>query len=282
MIDYTFLWRRDTLAYNAGMLLDHAAGEQLMKIEKNDRLWIVGSYGKRLFLAGSLLVAYPRLKQAAAERRIGAKLWPASCHVLATKSSAQELILIDITDYGHRLRFGGLTSKLPADPANWAMALRQLRTLAPQSARLLQKVLFKNGVSQPTLNGKAASRAAANRLQKASEGRLVEHRHFRSSRNAALRRNALSLAGGKCAGCARDFSKYLDDLGQRVLEVHHKQPLAFNKFAKVTYLSNLVVLCSNCHTLVHANGKRPMAVKTLYAKIALWEKNALKRRASGR
>ncbi len=277
MADYTFLWQRNTLDENVGMVLDHAAGEQLKKLEKNDRLWIVGSYGRRLFLAGSLLVLHPRMKQAAAERRIGKKLWRASCHVLPSKSTAQVMELTDITEQGHRLRFGGPSSKLPADPANWAMALRQLRLLAPQSAELLRKLQFLNVDSHITANGKLESRAVANGARKALEGRVVERRHLESSRNAPLRRNALALAGGKCAGCARDFTKYLDDLGQRVLEVHHKQPLAFNKFAKVTYLSNLVVLCSNCHTLVHANGKRPMAISTLRNKIVNWERRARKK-----
>ena len=277
MADYTFLWQRKTLDENVGMVLDHAAGEQLKKLEKNDCLWIVGSYGKRLFLAGSLLVAHPRMKQAAAERKIGKKLWRASCHVLPAKGTKEVMELIDITEQGHRLRFGGQVSKLPADPANWAMALRQLRLLAPQSAELLRKLQFKNVDSHISAYGGLESRAVANGVRKALEGRVVERRHLESSRNAPLRRNALALAEGKCAGCARDFTKYLDDLGQRVLEVHHKQPLAFNKFAKVTYLSNLVVLCSNCHTLVHANGKRPMAISTLRNKIVNWERRARKK-----
>ena len=277
MAEYTFLWQRKTLDENVGMVLDHAAGEQLKNLEKNDRLWIVGSYGRRLFLAGSLLVLHPRMRQAAAERRIGKKLWRASCHVLPSKSTAQVMELTDITEQGHRLRFGGPSSKLPADPANWAMALRQLRLLAPQSAELLRKLQFLNVDSHITANGKLESRAVANGARKALEGRVVEHRHFEGSRNSALRRNALALAEGKCTGCARDFTKYLDDLGQRVLEVHHKQPLAFNKFAKVTYLSNLVVLCSNCHTLVHANGKQPMSISTLRNKIVNWERRARKK-----
>ncbi len=38
MADYTFLWQRKTLDENVGMVLDHAAGEQLKNLEKNDRL----------------------------------------------------------------------------------------------------------------------------------------------------------------------------------------------------------------------------------------------------
>ncbi len=209
-------------------------------------------------------------------------MWKAKYHVLSAKRTAKVMDLKDITDYGHRLRFEGPIAKLPADPANWAMALRQLRTLAPQSARLLHKLLGSNSAPQVTSNRKAETRIVANPVRKALEGRVVEHRHFAGSRNAGLRRTALRLAKGKCAGCSRDFKKYLDGLGQRVLEVHHKKLLASRKFAAETFLSDLVVLCSNCHTLVHANNKRLVTVKILHTKIALWEKSALKRRATGR
>lgn len=282
MADYTFLWKRATLDQHVGDVLHHAAGEQLKKLEKNDRLWIVGSYGKRLFLAGSHFVTHSRLNQRAAEQLMGGKCWKAKYHVLLDTRKAKVMELKDITDQGHQLRFAGPISELPADPANWAMALRQLRTLAPKSARLLEKLLGSNSAPQVTSKGKAATRTGGTPVPEALEGRLVEHRHFASSRNARLRRNALELAEGKCAGCSRDFTKYLDDLGQRALEVHHKHPLAFNKFAKETYLSNLAVLCSNCHALVHANGVRPMAIKTLNAKIAAWERRVPKGHSTGR
>ncbi len=67
MADYTFLWRRVTLDEQVGNKLHGAAGEQFNKLEKSDRLWIVGSWGKRLFLADSVLIAHPRLSQRAAE-----------------------------------------------------------------------------------------------------------------------------------------------------------------------------------------------------------------------
>lgn len=272
MADYTFLWKRATLDQHVGDVLHHAAGEQLKKLEKNDRLWIVGSYGKRLFLAGSHFVTHSRLNQRAAEQLMGGKCWKAKYHVLLDTRKAKVMELKDITDQGHQLRFAGPISELPADPANWAMALRQLRTLAPKSARLLEKLLGSNSAPQVTSKGKAATRTGGTPVPEALEGRLVEHRHFASSRNARLRRNALALAEGKCAGCSRDFTKYLDDLGQRVLEVHHKKLLASRKFAAVTFLSDLVVLCSNCHALVHANRTRPLPVATLSKMIGSWER----------
>lgn len=271
MADYTFLWKRATLDQHVGDELHHAAGEQLKKLEKNDRLWMVGSYGKRLFLAGSHFVTHSRLNQRAAEQLMGGKCWKAKYHVLLDKRKAKVMELKDITDHGHQLRFAGPISELPSDPANWAMALRQLRTLAPKSARLLEKLLGSNSAPQVTSKGKAATRTGGTPVPEALEGRLVEHRHFASSRNAGLRRNALELAEGKCAACDRDFSNYLKHLGPGVLEVHHKKPLASHKSAEVTFLSDLVVLCSNCHALVHANRTRPLAVATLRKMTGSWE-----------
>ena len=279
MADYTFLWRRATLDEHVGDELHHAAGEQLKKLEKNDRLWIVGSYGKRLFLAGSHLVTHSRLSQRAAEQRMGGKCWKAKYHVLLDKRKAKVMELKDITNCGHRLRFEGPIAKLPADPANWAMALRQLRTLAPQCARLLHKVLGSNSAPQVSSKGKASTRTVGTPVRKALEGRLVENRHFASSRNAGLRRNALDLAEGKCAACDRDFSNYLKHLGLGVLEVHHKKPLASHKSAEVTFLSDLVVLCSNCHALVHANRTPPLAVAKLRKMIGSWERRGGRKHA---
>ena len=41
MADYLFYWRNDTVARHHGGVLEHAAGEQLGKVQRGDTLWIV-------------------------------------------------------------------------------------------------------------------------------------------------------------------------------------------------------------------------------------------------
>ena len=52
--------------------------------------------------------------------------------------------------------------------------------------------------------------------------------------------------------------------GVRVLQVHHRKQLANTDRPRLTHLNDLAVLCANCHTLVHINPKRALAVSALH------------------
>jgi 5-methylcytosine-specific restriction protein A len=91
--------------------------------------------------------------------------------------------------------------------------------------------------------------------------RLVKHR----SRERALRRAKLAAAtrnGPLCCevpGCSFDFERRYGPLGRGYAQVHHLTPLAsLDKPAPVS-LSDLAVVCANCHVMIHVGGKaRPL------------------------
>ena len=90
-----------------------------------------------------------------------------------------------------------------------------------------------------------------------------------TKRSNKLRERALRNAFGVCAVCDTDFSLVLDGRGVRVLQVHHKKMLSQRKLPKKTELSDLVVVCANCHLLLHLNSRKPLTVSKLRAMLGV-------------
>ncbi len=97
----------------------------------------------------------------------------------------------------------------------------------------------------------------------AMENTVTEVRAYVRTRDRSLRERALSDSGGICAACRIDFGAMLDGLGRRVLQVHHRRQLAASDTPRLTKLSDLAVVCANCHSLIHSNPSRAIAVKAL-------------------
>jgi hypothetical protein len=95
------------------------------------------------------------------------------------------------------------------------------------------------------------------------EGLRSEYRATRAKRSRQLRNKALHLARGKCAVCRRDFSELLGGRGQRVLQVHHCKQLSARVAPSVTKLTDLIVVCANCHLLLHLDTDKTMTVDQL-------------------
>lgn len=85
------------------------------------------------------------------------------------------------------------------------------------------------------------------------------------SRSAILRREALRVSGGTCACCGVDFSQVLNGRGLRALQVHHIRQLALRETPEATTLSDLAVVCANCHAIIHTDLKVAMKVEELKA-----------------
>lgn len=100
----------------------------------------------------------------------------------------------------------------------------------------------------------------------AIEGAVTESRSRR--RNQMLRDKALLAADGICAACGVDFKTVLGGRGQRCLVVHHTKQLRELDQPAETRLSDLAVVCANCHLLIHANPAQAMTVSALRAQLA--------------
>ncbi|MGJ9404564.1 HNH endonuclease [Arthrobacter sp. KK5.5] len=89
----------------------------------------------------------------------------------------------------------------------------------------------------------------------APEGRVASILHNRRERNPKLRRRKLDSvrkAGHPiaCEVCAFDFAEAYGQRGRDYIEVHHVLPLSISG-ETTTRLSDLALLCSNCHRVLH-------------------------------
>lgn len=98
-----------------------------------------------------------------------------------------------------------------------------------------------------------------------AEGSLVVKLHLVRERNAKLvrdKRAQLIKTTGRleCECCRFDFSAAYGELGKGFVEIHHINPVALSHPGRVTKLSELVAVCSNCHRMLHRQGLISIAV----------------------
>jgi len=91
------------------------------------------------------------------------------------------------------------------------------------------------------------------------EGHRGLRTHIQVERNPMLakaKKNAVLANSGRleCEVCGFDFFTKYGKAGKGFCEVHHLQPLA-QKGRRTTKLSDLAVVCSNCHRVIHRNRK---------------------------
>ena len=96
------------------------------------------------------------------------------------------------------------------------------------------------------------STEAEDEEQERYEGRLTEAKVLRRQRNRAARQQCLKASGYMCYVCGFNFEKTYGDIGKNFLEVHHTKPLATYDDEHPIPQSELVALCSNCHSMVHS------------------------------
>ncbi|MGE8944529.1 HNH endonuclease [Leptospira interrogans] len=90
----------------------------------------------------------------------------------------------------------------------------------------------------------------------AEEGRLLTRVHLKRERNRALverkKKEALRKHGQlRCEVCKFVFGERYGQRGQGFIEVHHAKPVHTLVEGSKTKLSDLVLVCSNCHRMIH-------------------------------
>ena len=92
------------------------------------------------------------------------------------------------------------------------------------------------------------------------EGRRKQRLHFNCERNKRLVDSAKNLYAQKCKDfcceiCGFSFAKKYGELGKNYIEAHHIKPLSELDETTHTKISDLLMVCSNCHAMLHR--KRP-------------------------
>ncbi len=99
------------------------------------------------------------------------------------------------------------------------------------------------------------------------EGKKRMATHIIRERNPRLRQQAINnfLATNKtlhCEACKFNFEKKYGKHGKDFIECHHTIPLSQMKHGHKTKSEDLVLLCSNCHRMVH-RGKKWLSLDEL-------------------
>ena len=92
--------------------------------------------------------------------------------------------------------------------------------------------------------------------EEAEEGKLLIALHKRRERNASFARkkkeNVLRASGSlSCEVCGFDFQAKYGLLGQGFAECHHEVPISNLAHKGKTKMSDLRVVCANCHRMLH-------------------------------
>ena len=103
-------------------------------------------------------------------------------------------------------------------------------------------------------------------FDRAIEGVGTESRS--KQRSAKLRKLARERARGKCEACGCDFTLLAQGLGSRCLVVHHKRQMRYYDEPKETLLSELAVVCANCHMMIHNDPAKALTVAQLRQKLS--------------
>jgi hypothetical protein len=91
----------------------------------------------------------------------------------------------------------------------------------------------------------------------ATEGVLQlksHYRHERSRRLITLKKEQYKRKNGslRCEICGLSFVEiYPESLGEDFIEVHHKTPLSQIESVVRTTLDDLLLVCANCHRMIH-------------------------------
>ncbi len=131
-----------------------------------------------------------------------------------------------------------------------------------QAAGQLLQLLYR---TFPELEGNANSISAvdeesADAEDEGDEGRTLFRLHRLRERQPRLvkrKKEAVYAASGRlnCEVCDFDFSEVYGTLGDGFAECHHRIPLAELIGATRTRLSDLAIVCANCHRMLH---RRPV------------------------
>jgi predicted HNH restriction endonuclease len=86
-------------------------------------------------------------------------------------------------------------------------------------------------------------------------------------RDPKLREDALSIHGLDCMACGFNFERAYGPWGKGFIEVHHVVPLAEAGRSETNPATDLIVLCANCHRMVHRKRGVCLSLDELRAQI---------------
>lgn len=90
-----------------------------------------------------------------------------------------------------------------------------------------------------------------------TEGELKLTQHLTRERNTKIVKLAKELFRSRnngrlfCEVCGFSFSATYGEIGTDYIEAHHKHPISKMEPGHVTHVSDFIMVCSNCHSMLH-------------------------------
>lgn len=254
---YLLYWKLKTVEYNYyGDALDHIASDRLKKVEPGDVVWVVTVRGGDLLLAGRL-VAGAVIDEAEADAVFDPlDLFDARWHVTAAPGTAEPMQLINLTELTvtMSLRFDSPADRLRLNRKGRlnAMSLYHMRALTDESAALLNYVWYSGRESldaveqvetgedtfiyaegKPTVKTRVLRQRSTRLTDEAKRRYLDEHGELR------------------CQICGINFEEVYGKIGEGYIETHHRDPVSQMDGEQFVDVDGVVLLCANCHRMVH-------------------------------
>lgn len=156
----------------------------------------------------------------------------------------------NLTEIG-KSHFASLVSKLASQ--------RQFQHLNPDAIFVITALASRQLLSDDSaLSGETAL----------VEGQQTQRWTTTYERNPQLRADAIRCHGVVCMGCGFNFEKKYGAIGSGFIEVHHTKPISsLGGAVPVNPRSDLIVLCSNCHSIVHRKRPSPLSLEALKATV---------------
>lgn len=86
----------------------------------------------------------------------------------------------------------------------------------------------------------------------------------RYERKPSLRAKAIIFHGLSCKACGFNFGEVYGSHGEDYIEVHHTKPVStLDDDESVNPITDLTVLCANCHRMVHRKRGSPLTIEEL-------------------
>jgi len=161
-----------------------------------------------------------------------------------------------------RRNFQGRSFKIPADIWN------KLDQIAMEKDR--EYPGYRKLLSMPDLSSENLEllvEADLNSIESEEElfeGKKVQGYTNHFERNSKLRSKAIWLHGFKCMACGFDFEQKYGERGSKFIEVHHIKPISsLEEETRVDPKTEMAVVCSNCHRMIHRKKDRILSLEEL-------------------
>jgi predicted HNH restriction endonuclease len=244
--------------------LDHAAGGQLDRLERGDVIWPVDIRDGKLYLIGKMVIGeFVTAEQAAS--RLDYEPYPGEYHVMAEEGTIEKYRRINIMPIAYDLRFDSPTGADRLTPNKDGeinvYQFRQMRRLAPASVHQIEAIWHDGGLNisdittlievvEDDVAYSEGETVVRSRQERQRSQRLVQSakRHFKERHGRLF-----------CQVCGFDFEEVYGELGADFIEAHHIVPLSYDQTPRVSQIDDIVMLCANCHRMIHRNGLKSVS-----------------------